>query len=565
MKMTGSKIFVESLRAEGVDVIFGFPGGAVLHIYDEIYRSKFPRHILCRHEQGGVHMADGYAKVTGRPGVALVTSGPALTNAITGLATAFMDSIPLVVFSGQVPTHLIGNDAFQEADNMGLTRPCTKHNFLVKNVKDLAVTIKEAFHIATTGRPGPVLVDLPKDVTGASCEFAYPETLSMKHYNPTMEGHPGQIKKAVEALLAACKPVLYIGGGVINANAAPELKALAEQLGTPVTPTLMGLGAFPGDHALCLGMLGMHGRYATNMAVNACDLLVAIGARFDDRVTGKLDEFSVNSKKIHIDIDPTSIRKNVNVEIPVVGDCKVVLRQILDAMDGDPRLEGHVAKLDPWWAQIHEWSAQHPLAMTEQGPGELSAMYVIDKIYELTRGEAVVATDVGQHQMWTAQLYHFRHPRTNLTSGGLGTMGYGLPAAVGAQAADPNRLVLAIVGDGGFQMTMQEMTTAVEYGLNVKVCIINNRNLGMVRQWQQYFYDRRYSFVDLSVAPDFVKLAEAFGCVGLRASKSEEVVPVLEKAFSTPKPVIIDFRVAYEENVMPMVPSGAPLSKMLLV
>jgi acetolactate synthase-1/2/3 large subunit len=562
--MTGSKIFLESLRAEGVDLIFGFPGGAVLHVYDEIYRSKFLQHILCRHEQGGVHMADGYAKVTGRPGVALVTSGPALTNAVTGLATAYMDSVPLVVFSGQVPTHLIGNDAFQEADNVGLTRACTKHNFLVKNVKDMANTIKEAFHIATTGRPGPVLVDLPKDVTGASCEFEYPPAIKMKYYNPTTQGHPGQIKKAAVALLEARKPVIYIGGGVISSDAAPEVCELGELLGAPVTPTLMGLGGFPGDHPLSLGMLGMHGRYATNMAVHSCDLLLAIGARFDDRVTGKLDEFSLNSRKIHIDIDPTSIRKNVHVEIPIVGDCKIVVRQLLDEMKKKKRFEGHPKKLEPWWDQIREWQAQHPLTY-EQGPGELSAMFVIDKIYEMTRGEAVVSTDVGQHQMWLAQMYHFKNPRCNLTSGGLGTMGYGLPAAVGAQAADPERLVLAVVGDGGFMMTMQELATAVQYNLNVKVCIINNRNLGMVRQWQQYFYDRRYSHIDLSVAPDFVKLADAFGCVGLRASKAEEVVPVLDKAFSTPKPVIIDFRVAYEENVMPMVPAGAPLSKMLLV
>ncbi|MDP3939109.1 MAG: biosynthetic-type acetolactate synthase large subunit [Deltaproteobacteria bacterium] len=564
MKLTGSKIFVESLRAEGVEVVFGYPGGAVLHLYDEIYRSKSPRHILCRHEQGGVHMADGYAKATGKPGVALVTSGPALTNAITGLATAYMDSIPLVVFSGQVPTHLIGNDAFQEADNLGLTRSCTKHNFLVRDVKDLAYTIKQAFHIATTGRPGPVLVDLPKDVTAATCEFTYPQSIKMKYYNPTMQGHPGQIKKAVAALLEARKPVLYIGGGVINANAAPEMTELAELMGAPVTPTLMGLGGFPGDHPLSLGMLGMHGRYATNMAVNSCDLLVAIGARFDDRVTGKLDEFSMNSKKIHIDIDPTSIRKNVHVEIPIVGDSKVVIQQMLDAMKSGGKFKGHPSKLKPWWNQIREWQDQHPLTY-EQGPGDLSAMYVIDKIYEMTRGEAIVATDVGQHQMWTAQMYHFKNPRCNLTSGGLGTMGYGYPAAVGAQTAYPDKLVLAVVGDGGFVMTMQEVITAVENNLNVKACIINNRNLGMVRQWQQYFYDRRYSFIDLSVAPDFVKLAEAFGCVGLRASKAEEVVPVLEKAFSTPRPVIMDFQVAYEENVMPMVPSGAPLSKMLLV
>jgi acetolactate synthase-1/2/3 large subunit len=547
MKMTGSKIFLESLRAEGVDLIFGFPGGAVLHVYDEIYRAKFLRHILCRHEQGGVHMADGYAKVTGRPGVALVTSGPALTNAVTGLATAYMDSVPVVVFSGQVPTHLIGNDAFQEADNVGLTRACTKHNFLVKNVKDLAETIKEAFHIAKTGRPGPVLVDLPKDVTGASCEFEYPASIKMRYYNPTTHGHPGQIKKAAAALLEASKPVFYIGGGVISSNAAPEVRELAELLGAPVTPTL-----------------SMHGRYATNMAVDSCDLLLAIGARFDDRVTGKLDEFSLHSRKIHIDIDPTSIRKNVHVEIPIVGDCKTVVRQLLDEMKKTKRAEGHPKKLEPWWNQIREWQEQHPLTY-EQGPGELSAMFVIDKIYETTGGEAVVATDVGQHQMWTAQMYHFKNPRCCLTSGGLGTMGYGLPAAVGAQAADPKRLVLAVVGDGGFQMTMQELATAVQHKLNVKVCIINNRNLGMVRQWQQYFYDRRYSHVDLSVAPDFVKLADAFGCVGLRASKAEEVVPVLDKAFSTPKPVVIDFRVAYEENVMPMVPAGAPLSKMLLV
>ncbi len=564
MKLTGAKIFVESLRAEGVELIFGFPGGAVLHVYDEIYRSKFPRHILCRHEQGGVHMADGYAKATGRPGVALVTSGPALTNAVTGIATAYMDSVPLVVFAGQVPTHLIGNDAFQEADNLGLTRSCTKHNFLVKNVKDLAYTIKEAFHIATSGRPGPVLVDLPKDVTAATCEFSYPQSIKMKYYNPTTHGHAGQIKKAVSALAQARKPVLYIGGGVINSNAAPEVTELAELMGAPVTPTLMGLGGFPGDSPLSLGMLGMHGRYATNMSVNDCDLLVAIGARFDDRVTGKLDEFSMNSKKIHIDIDPTSIRKNVHVEIPIVGDCKTVLRQILDVVKKGSRFEGHPAKLEPWWNQIHEWQAQHPLNY-EQGPGDLTATYVINKIYEATRGEAIVSTDVGQHQMWAAQLYHFKNPRCNLTSGGLGTMGYGYPAAVGAQAAFPDRLVMAIVGDGGFTMTMQEVVTAVEHGFNVKACIINNRNLGMVRQWQQFFYEKRYSYIDLSVAPDFVKLAEAFGAVGLRASKAEEVLPVLEKAIATPKPVIIDFQVAYEENVMPMVPAGAPLSKMLLV
>jgi acetolactate synthase-1/2/3 large subunit len=408
------------------------------------------------------------------------------------------------------------------------------------------------------GRLGPVPICQGRDA--AICEFAIPSRSDEVH-NPTMEGHPGQIRKAIDAL-----PRCTAGAGMAAGRSTrtwPQFARAAERL-APVTPTL-AVSAASGQPSASLGMLGMHGRYATNMAVNSCDLLVAVGARFDDRVTGKLDEFSVHSKKIHIDIDPTSIRKNVHVEIPVVGDCKVVLRQMLDLMEGDNRFDGHPQKLDPWWRQIREWSAQHPLAMTEQGPGELSAMYVIDKIHEMTRGEAVVATDVGQHQMWTAQLYHFRNARCNLTSGGLGTMGYGFPAAVGAQAAFPDRLVLAIVGDGGFQMTMQELATAAAYGLNVKVCIINNRNLGMVRQWQQYFYDRRYSFIDLSVAPDFVKLADAFGCVGLRASKAEEVAPVLEKAFATPKPVVIDFQVAYEENVMPMVPSGAPLSKMLLV
>ncbi|MBI4620475.1 MAG: biosynthetic-type acetolactate synthase large subunit [Desulfobacterales bacterium] len=560
MKKTGAQILLESLQLEGVDTIFGFPGGAVIGIYDALLNSPI-RHILVRHEQAAVHAADGYARSSGRIGVCLVTSGPGATNTVTGLATAYMDSIPVVVLTGQVSTGLIGNDAFQEADIMGITRPCTKHSYLVKDVKELARTIKEAFYIAGTGRHGPVLVDLPKDVMADSAEFNYPESVNMQSYNPTYRGHRGQIQKAFKLILKANRPLIYAGGGVISSDASEELTTFARTLSIPVTATLMGLGCFPGVDELSLGMLGMHGTYRANMAVTNCDLLIAVGARFDDRVTGKIEEFAPNAKIIHIDIDPTSISKNIRVDIPIVGDAKDVLRKInklIQEEKGDWR-----SIRREWLDQILQWKNTYPLAYEQKDV--IKPQYVVEKIYEITKGEAIISTEVGQNQMWTAQYYHFTKPRTLLTSGGLGTMGYGFPAAIGAQIAFPDKIVIDIAGDGSIQMNIQELATVAQYNLPVKIAILNNRYLGMVRQWQGLFHNKRYSQTHLEVSPDFVKLAEAYGAVGLRATKPEEVVPTIEKALSISKAVIMDFVVEQEEDVYPMVPVGAPLKEMLLV
>ncbi|PNV87682.1 MAG: acetolactate synthase, large subunit, biosynthetic type [Desulfobacteraceae bacterium] len=561
MKLTGAQIFFESLKAEGVEVIFGLPGGVLLDLYDEMPKHDI-RHILVRHEQGAAHMADGYARATGRVGVCLVTSGPGATNTVTGIATAYMDSIPIVVFTGQVPTALIGNDAFQEADIVGITRPCTKHNYLVKDVHDLARIIREAFYLARSGRPGPILVDLPKDVINAKAEYKSPKKIALQGYKPTTEAHMGQIKRAYAAIGKAKKPVIYAGGGVISSNAAKELKQLGESLRCPVTTTLMGLGGFPAPHELWLGMLGMHGTFRANMAMGSTDLLIAIGARFDDRVTGKLDEFAPSAKIIHIDIDPTSISKNVKVDIPIVGDCKDALKKLLQLVKESP-IDDLEKVRKPWLDQIQKWKETYPLAY-ELKVDLSKPQYVVEKLYELSEGKAIIATEVGQNQMWAAQYYHFLEPRTLLTSGGLGTMGYGLPAAIGAQAAFPDRLVIDVAGDGSIQMCIQEMITAVENNLPVKVAILNNQYLGMVRQWQQLFYEKNYCSTCLKIAPDFVKLAEAYGALGLRAHKPDEVEAVIREGFASPKPVIMDFVVNPEECVYPMVPAGAAMTEMLL-
>jgi acetolactate synthase-1/2/3 large subunit len=562
MKKTGSQIIVECLKKEGVDTIFNYPGGAVLPLFDELQGAPF-KQVLVRHEQAAVHAADGYARATGKVGVVIVTSGPGATNTVTGIATAFMDSVPVVIMTGQVPTLLIGNDAFQEADIIGITRPCTKHNYLVKDVKDLAQTLKEAFYVARSGRPGPVLVDLPKDTLANSAEFKYPEKVFIRGYQPTYEGHLGQIQRAAKLVLKSKKPVLYVGGGIISSNASKELTLFAEKLGIPVTMTLMGLGSIPGNHPLSLGMLGMHGTYWANMAVMESDLLIAIGSRFDDRVTGKIEAFAPQAKIIHIDIDPTSISKNVRVDLPIVGDCKRVLSKILSLLE-DEEVRTFKAGVDKWHHQIEKFRAIH--SMNYEQREIIKPQYVIEKIFELTKGDAIISTEVGQNQMWTAQYFPFLKPRTLLTSGGLGTMGYGFPAAMGAQVAFPNKLVIDISGDGSFQMNSQELATVVQYRLPVKVVILNNGYLGMVRQWQEFFYGKRYASVSLEgVSPDFVKLAEAYGAVGLRATKPEEVVPALKKAFSTPEPVVIDFEIDPEENVYPMVPAGEPLNQMRLI
>ena len=563
-KISGAQAFIEALRCEGVKHVFGFPGGAVLDIFDAIMDAGDIEFILTRHEQGAVHAADGYARASGNVGVCLVTSGPGATNTVTGIATANMDSIPLVVFTGQVPTHLIGNDAFQEADIVGITRPCTKHNYLVKHISDLARVIKEAFYIARTGRPGPVLVDLPKDVMKDMIEFKYPEKVEMESYCPTYKGHPGQIKRIVSLILKSTKPVIYAGGGVVNANASVELVDFARKMHVPVTTTLMGLGAFPSGDPLSLGMLGMHGTYAANMAVTGTDCLVAIGSRFDDRVTGKIDEFAPNAKIIHIDIDPTSISKNVKVDIPVVGDCRMVLQGMLSQIKEKPdEVKTLHENIKPWLNCVDTWKKEQPLRYS-QGDA-IKPQYVIEMIDSLTPDDTIISTEVGQNQMWTAQFYQFKEPRLFLTSGGLGTMGYGFPAAMGAQTAFPNRTVIDIAGDGSIQMNIQELATVVQYNLPVKVMILNNGYLGMVRQWQALFYKKRYSHTSLATSPDYVKLAEAYGAKGFRVEDPAEVKDVIKEALATPGPVFVDFVVEPEEDVYPMVPAGAPINNMLLV
>ncbi len=563
MKITGAEILIESLKKEGVDTVFGIPGGVVLQIFDALYNEKDLRFILTRHEQGAAHAADGYARAKGKPGVALVTSGPGATNIVTGIANAHMDSIPIVVITGQVATRMIGNDAFQEADIVGITRPCTKYNFLVKDVDELAKTIKEAFYIASTGRPGPVLVDLPKDVSGARTDFVYPEKVSLRSYNPTYYGNKWQIKQAAQAIVRAKRPVIYAGGGVILSKASEALKELAEVNEIPVTLTLMGLGGFPGTHPLFLGMLGMHGTYAANMAVHDSDLLIAIGSRFDDRVTGKVTEFAPKAHIIHIDIDPTNIRKNIHVDTPIVGDVKNVLTELNKELKAFEESRGQgIKERKPWHAQIKAWEEEHPLAYKKSNK-TIKPQYVIEKIYELTGGDAIVATDVGQHQMWVAQYFKFDRPGTNLTSGGLGTMGFGFPAAIGAQIACPDKLVFNVAGDGSFQMNVQELATAVLNKLPVKVAIINNGSLGMVRQWQELFFNRHYSGSILDGTPDYVKLAEAYGAVGLRAKSPSEVERVIKEAISIKRPVVMDFVVDPEENVFPMVPAGGANADMI--
>ena len=561
MKLTGAQILMKCLEREGVKHIFGYPGGVVLDIYDELARTPNIRHILVRHEQAAVHAADGYARASGQVGVALVTSGPGATNTVTGIASAYLDSIPIVVFTGQVPTSLIGNDAFQEVDIVGITRPCTKHNYLVKNVKDLAQTIHEAFHIARSGRPGPVLVDLPKDVSQASTVPKFPETVKIKSYNPTYHANPRQVARALDLILHAQRPVLYTGGGIVLSDSSEGLYKFATGLQIPVTSTLMGLGGFPGDHPLWMGMLGMHGTYCANMAVSQADVLIAVGARFDDRVTGKLSEFAPHAKIVHIDIDPSSISKNVKVDIPIVGDCKDTLDQLNELLEDKP-VRDWIELRRPWLDTVNGWSTAHPLTYTWDAK-VIKPQFVVEKLYELTKGEAYITTEVGQNQMWAAQFYKFRHPRRLMTSGGLGVMGYGFPAAMGVQMAKPDAIVIDIAGDGSIQMNIQELITVVDNDLPVKIAILNNSYLGMVRQWQQLFYDRVYSATPMT-APDFVKLAEAYGAVGLRATKPEEVEPVIREALNTRRPVIMDFKVEPEECVMPMVPAGKAMHEMLL-
>ena len=564
MELTGAEIFVRSLEAEGVEILFGYPGGAVLHIYDALYTQDKIKHILVRHEQAATHAADGYARSCNKPGVVLVTSGPGATNAVTGIATAYMDSIPMVVFTGQVPTHLIGNDAFQEADNIGITRPCVKHNFLVKDVRDLAVTIKKAFYVATTGRPGPVVVDIPKDVTADKAEFHYPEKVEMRSYNPVQIGHTGQIKRAVKLMQTARRPILYTGGGVILGNASESLTELAKIMNFPVTNTLMGLGAYPATDAQFVGMLGMHGTYEANMAMHHCDVLFAIGARFDDRVTGHIEKFCPHATIVHVDIDPASISKNVKVDVPIVGCVKNVLKAMLNEIKNNDVHSDAVALKD-WWQQIDEWRAKDCLQYDHDSEA-IKPQHVIETLYKVTGGDAFITSDVGQHQMWAAQFYKFDKPRRWINSGGLGTMGFGLPAAMGVQFAHPDATVACVTGEGSIQMCIQELSTCRQYSLPLKIINLNNGYLGMVRQWQEFFYQKRYAMSYMESLPDFVKLAESYGHVGMQITRPGDVEGALiEMLKLKDRLVFMDFITDKTENVYPMIPAGGGQNEMILV
>lgn len=564
MELTGAEIFVHCLQDEGVEFLFGYPGGAVLHIYDALYQQDKVKHILVRHEQAATHAADGYARSTGRPGCVLVTSGPGATNAVTGIATAYMDSIPMVVFTGQVPTAMIGNDAFQEVDNIGITRPCVKHNFLVKDVHDLAETIKKAFYVATTGRPGPVVVDIPKDVSAHRCEYSYPKRVTMRSYNPVVKGHSGQIKKAVDLIMTAKRPMLYTGGGVILDNASKPLIEFARLLNFPITNTLMGLGAYPATDPLFVGMLGMHGTYEANMGMHNCDVLIAIGARFDDRVTGNIEKFCPTAKIIHVDIDPASISKNVKVDVPIVGGVDNVLKQMIKMVkDSNERPDPDALK--EWWKQINEWRGMDCLKF-DRTSEIIKPQYVVETLYRITKGDAYVTSDVGQHQMWAAQFYKFDKPRRWINSGGLGTMGFGFPAAMGVQLAHPDETVCCITGEGSIQMCIQELSTCRQYALPVKIINLNNRYLGMVRQWQEFFYQKRYAMSYMESLPDFVKLAESYGHAGMKIEKPGDVEGALIEAMKVrDRVVFLDFITDQLENVYPMIPAGAGQNEMILI
>ncbi|MFP4160366.1 MAG: biosynthetic-type acetolactate synthase large subunit [Ectothiorhodospira sp.] len=564
MELTGAEIFARCLQEEGVELVFGYPGGSVLHIYDALFRQDKVGHVLVRHEQGAVHAAEGYAKSTNRPGVVLVTSGPGATNAVTGIANAYMDSVPMVVFSGQVPTSLIGNDAFQEVDTVGITRPCVKHNFLVKDVKDLAVTIKKAFYLATTGRPGPVVVDIPKDITADRCEFHYPKSIQMRSYNPTVKGHPGQIRRAVDLILQSRQPVIYSGGGVILGGASKLLTEFTRLLDCPITNTLMGLGAYPASDRQFLGMLGMHGTYEANMAMHQADVLIAIGARFDDRVTGNVAKFCPDARIIHVDVDPASISKNVKVDVPIVGQVKPVLQALLKELRARDRRPDADA-MEKWWKQIDEWRAMDCLKY-DRDSERIKPQAVIETLHRLTGGDAFITSDVGQHQMWAAQFYGFDKPNRWINSGGLGTMGFGLPAAIGAQLAHPGETVACITGESSIQMCIQELSTALQYHLPIKVVTLNNRYMGMVRQWQEFFYQGRYAMSYMEALPDFVQLAEAYGHVGMRIERPADVESALQEALNMKdRLVFMDFITDSGENVYPMIPAGAGQNEMILL
>jgi len=565
MELSGAEIVVRCLQEEGVEYVFGYPGGAVLFIYDALFKQNKVKHILVRHEQGAVHAADGYSRATDKVGVSLVTSGPGVTNAVTGIATAYMDSIPQVIITGQVPTHAIGEDAFQEVDTVGITRPCVKHNFLVKDVRDLAVTIKKAFYLAASGRPGPVLVDIPKDVTAAKCEFEYPAQVSMRSYNPVVRGHAGQIKKAISLLTQAKRPMIYTGGGVVQGGASKELVQLVRKLGFPCTNTLMGLGAYPATDSQYVGMLGMHGTYEANMAMQHCDVLLAVGARFDDRVIGNPAHFFEEERKIiHVDIDPSSISKRVRVDVPIVGNVQEVLQDLLKQVESTREKPDQDA-LKTWWTQIELWRSRDCLKFDRASP-IIKPQYVVEKLYEVTKGDAFITSDVGQHQMWTAQFYKFTKPRRWINSGGLGTMGFGLPSAVGVQLAHPKATVACVTGEASIQMCIQELSTCKQYKTPIKVVNLNNRYMGMVRQWQEFFHGNRYAESYLNALPDFVKLAEAYGHVGMRIDKPADVEGALREAFKRKDDLVfMDFITDQSENVFPMVPGGKGLSEMILV